>query len=75
MLALSQDGWRFGRAFLLRWEPFYRQYDAPYKGVRPGYEYPSAVYHKDKLHIAYSRVREAIEVSAVDVLALMADEQ
>ena len=67
---MSRDGWRFEDAARLRWEPFYRRYDAAFKGTRPGYEYPSAVCHAGKLCVAYSVVRERIELSIVDLPVL-----
>jgi len=74
VLAVSRDGWRFDQVFRLRWEPFYREFDAPFKGVRPGYEYPDAIYHEDSLHVVYSVARERIEVSVVDLTKLSSNQ-
>ena len=70
VLAVSRDGWRFDQVFRLRWEPFYREFDAPFKGVRPGYEYPDAIVHDGALYVVYSIARERVELTVVDLTKL-----
>jgi len=64
VLALSEDGWIFDEAYLVRWEPLTQLYPGRAKGGT-GYQYPSAVHHEGMLVIAYSVSRDFIEVSRV----------
>ena len=36
-------------------------------GERPGYEYPTAAYDDGWLYVAYSHVRDYIEVTKIDL--------
>ncbi len=67
LFARSKDGWNFGQLCQIRWEPFYRKYPWPYKGYRPGYEFPDAIYANDRLYVVYALCRDEIELSIVDV--------
>ena len=67
--------WWQGRLFAAwhvakRWEPFYREFDAPFKGVRPGYENPDAIVHDGTLYVVYSVARERVELTVVDLTKL-----
>ena len=67
VLALSDDGWHFDRARVVRWEPVAPQFPSPRKNYQPGYEHVSAVVHDGKLYAVYSICRERIELSVVDL--------
>lgn len=45
VLGISKDGWKFDRNFLVRWEKFDSLWPDLKKSERPGYEYPTALYH------------------------------
>lgn len=65
VLAISRDGWRFDRAYLVRWEPWAQRYPAAHKGATPGYEYPAGCCHDGKLYVAYAHARDYIELAIV----------
>lgn len=75
VLGVSRDGWTFDENFIIRGEhidPIW--YSEGKSEDRPGWEYPSAVYHEGYLYVAYSRTRDFIEVSKVDVSGLSVTE-
>jgi hypothetical protein len=65
VLAISGDGWRFEKSWLVRWEPSEQLYPGEWKS-RGGYQYPDAAYDGGILYIAYSLQRDGIEVSTVN---------
>ena len=65
VLGISRDGWRFDRAYLVRWEPWAQRYPAAHKGGTPGYEYPAGCCHDGKLCVVYAHARDYIEVAVV----------
>ena len=68
VLGLSRDGWNFDRNYLVRWEPITPVWYSEGKSEdRPGYEYPAALYHDGFLYVVYSRTRDWIELSKVDL--------
>ena len=65
VVSLSQDGWIFDKAYLLRSEKDMqpRRYQGRAKG--PGYSYPSSVVWGDYLYVGYTTNKEDVEITRV----------
>lgn len=72
ILGISRDGWTFDENYLIRGEAIQPIWYALCKSEdRPGWEYPSAIHHDGFLYVAYSRTRDFIEVSKVDLKSII----
>jgi hypothetical protein len=72
VLARSRDGWAFNDNYLVRWEHIEPVWWSEFKSEdRPGWEYPGALYRDGVLYVVYSRTRDWIEVSKVDVSGVL----
>jgi hypothetical protein len=68
MLCLSDNGADFSSQYILRNEPYKQQIEGLYKGGV--YGYPSVTLTDDAMYIIYSKHKEAIEVTKIDLSAL-----
>jgi len=74
VLGHSRDGWIFDDNYLVRWEPIEPIWPSDHKsGSSPGYEYPGGLYHDGKMYVVYSRTRDYMEVSIVDVSGIVGE--
>jgi hypothetical protein len=71
VLAISEDGWNFTDMYIIRDEIFEQKYPWPYKGFRPGFEYPHGIADGQTLYVVYSVCRDRIELSRVDISSLI----
>ncbi len=62
-LHLSQDGENFDRHFIIRDEPYEKQFEGMHKGG--AYAYPHTLLDKGYLYVIYSKQKEAIEVTRI----------
>ncbi len=67
-LYLSEDGESFDRHIVLRDEPYAMQFEGLYKGGQ--YGYPHSLVHDGALYVIYSKQKEAIEVTKLDLRRL-----
>lgn len=71
-VVLSEDGYRFDRAFLLRssadMQPL--RFEGQYK--RPGYSYPKSIVWNDYLYVSYATNKEDAELTRVPLSSLAA---
>ncbi len=67
VLSLSEDGVRFDRHFILGDEssPYRKKMEGMHKGG--DYGYPSTLVHEGRIHVAVSRMKEAVEVIRVRI--------
>ncbi len=68
VLSLSEDGENFDVSYILRDEPYERQYAGMYKGGL--YGYPHSILAGGYLYVIYSKRKEAIEITRVPLSAL-----
>ncbi len=68
MLCLSDNGTDFSRQYILRNERYEQQIEGLYKGGV--YGYPSVTITEDSMYIIYSKHKEAIEVTKIDLASL-----
>lgn len=64
-IAISDDGDSFDRMVVLRDEATSVTY--PGTGKLPGYQYPHALEHNGVLHVIYTRNKEDIQITSVDL--------
>ena len=64
-LHLSDDGINFDQSYILRDEPYEIKYRGLYKGG--AYAYPHSAVWKDCLYVIYSKCKETIEVTKLDL--------
>ena len=68
MLCLSDNGTDFSQQYILRNERYEQQIEGLYKGGV--YGYPSVTITEDSMYIIYSKHKEAIEVTKIDLASL-----
>lgn len=64
-LHLSKDGVNFDQSYILRDEPYSIRYRGLYKGG--AYAYPHSIVVDNRLYVIYSKCKEAIEVTVIDI--------
>jgi len=64
-LHLSGDGVNFNESYILRDEPYSIKYHGLYKGG--AYAYPHSIEKDGKLYVIYSKCKETIEVTVLDL--------
>ena len=62
---LSSDGVSFSESYIFRDEPYSRKYRGMHKGS--AYAYPHSIEHDGKLYVIYSKCKETIEVTVLDL--------
>jgi len=62
-IALSKDGEKFDKAYVLRNKPTKRRYDGKHKSN--GWQYPNAISWKDHFYVAYSINKEDVAITRV----------
>ena len=67
-LYLSQNGEDFNRHYVLRDEPYEIRFEGMYKGGI--YGYPHSLIHNGYLYVIYSKRKEAVEVTRVELRML-----
>ena len=68
VLALSEDGYNFGKTFILSDDRYTQQYKGRWKGG--DYGYPYAMVHDGYIYVIVSRRKERIEIIRIEIDAL-----
>jgi hypothetical protein len=68
MLCLSEDGVNFNRHYIVRDEPCAQHYAGRFKHGH--YGYPHSLVHEGYLYVIYSKKKESVEVTKIDLKSL-----